>query len=99
MGWRDNKYYYRSSRVNGRVKNSYAGSGSSALIMAQQDAHERQRQQVQRRAQRELQKRERALDAKIDELGETLNALVTTLYLASGYHTHKREWRKARKNG
>lgn len=98
VSWKCGKYYHRSKRIGGRVTSEYVGSGHSALIMAQLDEHERQQKQVQRRAQKELQKRDAAIDAKLDELGEGLQQILAALYLVSGYHTHKRQWRKARKN-
>ena len=97
MGWRDNQYYYRSSRVNGQVKTEYVGAGYQAELLARLDEHERHQAKLRRRALAELKKREAALDKSLDEVGDLANSLVTALLLVTGHHTHKRQWRKARK--
>mgnify|MGYP006921348498 CR=1 FL=1 len=96
MGWRDNQYYYRSSRVNGQVKTSYVGTGHTALLMSQLDEHEREQAKLRRRAWKEIQRRESAIDAQIDELGDHIKALVDAHLIISGMHQHKREWRRKR---
>lgn len=96
MGWKNGKYYHRSKRIGDRVTSEYVGSGHSAWLMSQLDEQERQRAKTRRRAQQELEKREAAIDKRIDAIGDALQAMLAALMLASGYHTHKRQWRKVR---
>ncbi|HLM77654.1 MAG TPA: hypothetical protein VK361_04580 [Rubrobacteraceae bacterium] len=89
-------YYYRSVREGEKVRKVYVGSGELARI-----AHERE---IMNRALRELERREsakelerlEALAAPVVELSEAAEILGRAHLIASGYHTHKGEWRRGR---
>lgn len=99
MGWETRgkqRVYYRKRRIGDSVRSEYVGAGYSAELMAQLDAHERQQAEVCRRAFEEIQRREDAIDRQIDSIGEQLQQLVDATLLVSGYHQHRRQWRKQR---
>jgi len=91
-----NLYYYRSVRAGEKVRKVYEGSGELATI-----AHERE---IMNRAVREHERRESAkglerletLMAPVEELCEAAEILLRAHLIASGYHRHKGEWRRAR---
>jgi hypothetical protein len=90
------KYYYRNRRIGKQVISEYIGTGHTALLMSQLDEHEREQAKLRRRAWKEIQRREAAIDAQIDELGDHIKALVDAHLIISGMHQHKREWRRKR---
>lgn len=100
MAWetreRGGRYYYRKEREGGRVRSVYVGAGlfgQSAALLAEM---ERKNRELERAAfRREIEKQE-AVDACIDEIGELLEQLMTAALIASGYHQHKRQWRRRR---
>jgi hypothetical protein len=90
-------YYYRSHRVNGRVKKEYIGTGPLAELAAEVDAQERrQREEKAREWQAEREHLE-ALEGLTEELCEAAELLTRAALLAAGYRQHHRgEWRKQR---
>ncbi len=100
MGWerrRDRLYYYRSTKVGGRVVKEYAGAGLVGELAADLDAEQRVERQA--RADRERAERGRleAIEAPLVELCGLADALAKAALLAAGYHRHHRgEWRRRR---
>jgi hypothetical protein len=96
MGW-ERGYYYRVSKVNGRVVRQYVGRGPVAELAARLDAQERGRRRRKALAQRREKSDLDALDADLKALTETADLLACAALLAAGFHQHKRgEWRKRR---
>jgi hypothetical protein len=96
MGW-ERGYYYRVSKVNGRVVREYVGRGRVAELAAQLDALERQKRQLQALDLRRQKDELAALDAEVKALEQTTDLLARAALLAAGFHQHKRgEWRKRR---
>ncbi len=100
MSWqsRGNKmYFYKSLRLNGRVRCWYFGSGPAAELAATEDQiHRLERQEARERLQA-AQARQQAVDAALDRLCEVTALLARAALLAAGYHQHARgEWRKRR---
>jgi hypothetical protein len=96
MGWETRNgasYYYQKRREGGRVVSRYVGSGAHANFVAMMDAQEQAEQVLEDAAIRAERARHEAMDARLDELGEMVEALTTAALLAAGYHTHKRQWR------
>jgi hypothetical protein len=89
-------YYYRKFWRNGTCQSEYIGGGPIAPLAARLDAIEREEREERRRALRKEQSEQAALDGQIDELGERVQQLVTAVLLATGHHTHNRQWRRAR---
>ena len=98
MGWRHTNgrsYYYRSVRVNGKVKSIYAGVGLAG-ISAEMDVEDRnfERQRNRERIER-LQAEFRPLFQTLDEFSRELDRLVRAMLLTAGFHQHHRsDWRR-----
>jgi len=89
-------YYYEKERRGDKVISRYVGGGlvvDLAEAYAQREADrkqaERERLEVTKRMMDEI-------DSGVDPLGEVVNLMVEAQLLASGYHRHKRQWRKRR---
>ena len=99
MGWetRNGKsYYYRKERAGNRVRSVYVGSGLIGQLSARTDEQEREEKDAERRAlRREIEKQD-AIDSRIDAVCELTEKLVTAALIASGFHQHKRQWRRKR---
>lgn len=99
MSWEkrgNNRYYYRRRKVDGRVVADYIGAGILAETLAELDENERlerQRAEAEWSAVVECDRRQAATLAEVDDL---VKSAVAAVLIASGYHTHKRQWRKAR---
>ena len=90
------QYYYRKRRAGNRVISTYAGTGYSATLMQALDEHERQASQQKRLAWQIVVNAENELDARLDEVTGLTMAYTGAVLLVSGYHQHKRQWRKQR---
>ncbi len=98
MGWdKNNRYYSRSRRVNGRVVREYIGGGKAGELVAQFDEMDRDRREEERMAERGEREEMAALDAPVIELVELTELVARAVLLAAGFHQHHRgEWRKKR---
>jgi hypothetical protein len=97
MGWHG-PYYYRSRRDGSRVVREYIGTGQVAERAALLDALARQRrldEAAERRTQRDLL---RALEEPVEQLNALTDLVARAALLATGYHQHKRQWRKRREH-
>lgn len=100
MGWEtrgNGSYYYRKVRDGSRVRSEYVGAGLVAEAMAEiddigrfSDAHERATWAATVQA-------ERRRAAFVAEAEEVARALTTAVLIATGYHTHRRQWRRERR--
>jgi hypothetical protein len=90
------EYYYKKRRVGGAVVSEYIGAGLLGELTKRADKQARQKAEVQRQAWQEVNRREEAIDRQIDEVGAQVQALVDAALLVSGYHQHRRQWRKQR---
>src|SRR5262245_37811952 len=94
----DRRYYYRSSRVNGRPTKVYVGTGEAAAEAAAE---------VERRkAERAERQRARAAEADaygqstapLDELCRFTDVLLRVSLVLAGFRRHDRgEWRRRRR--
>ena len=89
-------YYYRSVRDGERVRKEYVGSGELARIVSEGDALRRTGRKGERQRRRAEVERLEALAAPLVELEETTEVLARAVLVLSGYHRHKREWRRER---
>jgi hypothetical protein len=95
---RDGKlYFYRSVRLNGRVRCWYFGNGPAAELAAvEEQIHRLERLEAQVRGRAAL-ARQQAADAALDRLCEMASLLARAALLTAGYHQHDRgAWRKRR---
>ena len=93
---RNREYYYRKQRQGRKVISEYVGGGLLADYAEAKD-NIRRNQEEQRRAAWQAKKRaEEQLDAILGEVDAAIEPVVTALMLATGHHTHKRQWRKKR---
>ena len=95
MAWEErngHRYYYRKRREGDRVVSEYLGSG----LMVEQYAQACQEKEKSIKRERERRREMTATSAQVDDICKTLNNAVRAWLLASGYHQHKRQWRKRR---
>jgi hypothetical protein len=99
MGWEERgsgSYYYRKEREGARVKSVYVGTSRLARGLAMLDEMGRLEEEEKREAIRLARAEDAALDQTLDTLGEMARVLTTATLLAEGFHTHKRQWRRAK---
>src|SRR5918995_771445 len=89
-------YYYRSERVDGRVRKVYLGSGRLAELWAEADRTERRRREEDRERGRAELGHLKALAAPLRELDERVEVLARACLVAAGYRRRKGQWRLAR---
>jgi hypothetical protein len=99
MAWEkhgEKRYYYRSTRVNGRVVKVYCGPGTVGRLAAEVDT----RCQEERRAEHEARLAERirlqALAAMTVQFRDLCQVLADAVLLTAGFHRPNRQpWRKS----
>jgi hypothetical protein len=97
MGWERGRYYTRSRKANGRVVREYVGVGLIGELAAQLDALDRDRRELERRADRTARAELTAQDEPLNELNALAEGLARAALLIAGYRRHNRgEWRKKR---
>ena len=99
MGWErrgNNYYYYRKRRYGRTVISEYLGNREFVYAILRLEARDKERLQSQRK--KELQERD-AIESEVERVDSLIyvgrNLLHSSL-LASGYRTHKGQWRKRR---
>ena len=99
MAW-ERGYYYRVRKVNSRVVREYIGTGAVAELIAQKDALERERRQLEALEKRLEKEDLKALDDELKAVNERTDLAAHAALLAAGFHLHKRgEWRRRREQG
>jgi hypothetical protein len=99
MAWEDRNgrsYYYRKERRGGRVVSEYVGSGKTARLLATLDALQRIDKEEALELKRSRLAADAERDAALDDLREVCETLTRATLIAEGFHTHKRQWRRAR---
>jgi hypothetical protein len=89
-------YYYRSVRDGQNVCKVYVGAGEIARISHEGDILRRTEREAQREKQRAELERLEALVTPVEKLSEAAEILARAHLIASGCHTHKGEYRRAR---
>jgi hypothetical protein len=85
------KYYYRKIRIGKKVRSIYMGNSITGLTPEIED--------LEKRISKEKEKNNKLhacqeRDKKLDEMIHHVDLFVNSLFLLSGYHCHKGEWRK-----
>jgi hypothetical protein len=99
MGWEyrnGSRYYYRKERSGPRVRSVYVGRGEIAELSAELDDMEQVQKETRFRKERRERETFKSLDASIDSLVALTSTLTDAVLIASGFHQHRREWRKRR---
>jgi hypothetical protein len=92
-----NRYYYRATKVGGRVRKEYLGAGPVAELAALSDMRAREQAAAQQAAWRTEVAQLTALRAEIDAVEELASLSMAAVLLLGGYHRHDRgAWRKRR---
>lgn len=99
MGWEQRgnlKYYYRKKRVGNRVVSEYLGRGKHVEKILRLEENERQK--IRERNEQEALEidRIRVESERIESLFQSARTLTHSILIASGYHTHKGQWRRRR---
>jgi hypothetical protein len=100
MGWeqrRGRSYYYRKVREGGRVRSKYVGSGLVAQICAGDDGNKRRDRAAKHAADRATRQAEAAIDRQLASVESAIAAMTHATLFAAGYHKHKGQWRKRRR--
>ena len=99
MAYQRGGYYYRSRREGNRVVTEYLGRRSWVPALLRLETVEREQKAAERAAMRAEREAELEIDREIDNLGADARGLTSAVLLVSGYHTHKREWRRRQHGG
>ena len=91
------KYYYRKHRRNGTCHSEYIGIGEFARLIAQLDSIEREQKKLELLEFQESLQREDEIDTQLQELSGVIKSITGMCLIVSGYHQHKRQWRKWQK--
>jgi peptide subunit release factor 1 (eRF1) len=97
MAWEDrngNSYYYRKRREGQRVISAYIGNGFTGQIAEVLDMEDRVEAQQARDKAKEQRKHVKFMEEQISEIEKYTKAVTRAVILISGYHPHKRQWRK-----
>jgi hypothetical protein len=89
-------YYYSKKRSGRKVTSVYEGSGFAAQLEALEAQIEAE-EEAEKRRQFEAEKA--ALDdveTMVSDACRSSRSIMKALFLANGYHTHKRQWRRRR---
>lgn len=93
-----NLYYYQKRRDGNRVVSEYGGSGKVADFAERRAEIDRRHKQQEREQARAERMSLIEIDKTLDTFGSMVDTLMTAELLMSGYHQHKRQWRR-RRNG
>lgn len=100
MGWEQRgaySYYYRKERQGSRVRSTYVGRGEMAHMISKFEASSAEVEKLMR-AKRSIEADELdAVEATLDRAIELTQLFIQASLLASGFHTHHRQWRRKRK--
>jgi hypothetical protein len=91
------RYYYRVRRDGDRVVKEYIGGGEKGREAAAADQAARE---ARTREQRLWRRRKRYVDelgARLHDVEQAVDLLVTCQLLTGGWHKHHRQWRKDRR--
>lgn len=89
------RYYYRTRRVGQQVVSEYVGTGYVAELLSDADELDRRRRQLEAAEWRAAVEDERRQDKALAQVDDLVKSAVAAVLIANGYHTHKRQWRKA----
>ena len=99
MGWEQrgtNSYYYKKEREGSKVKSVYVGRGEIAEMVAQIQSSSAVIENFARKMKWPRAVEQEKTEASLDELDDRIRVIMQATLLVTGFHTHKRQWRKKR---
>jgi hypothetical protein len=99
MGWeyRGNRlYYYRKKREGKHVVSEYIGAGISGYLIAVLDDEERLERTYNQNQWKKQRNEMKKIENDLNQLQKNINGFVRAVFLTSGYHPHKGQWRRTR---
>jgi len=99
MGWEkrgNHSYYYRKEREGPRVKSVYVGRGEIANMVSNLQTTSTVLEKAIGMAYPSELDALKEQDATIEQYCRLVNVITEASFLALGFHTHKRQWRKRR---
>lgn len=99
MGWetrRGRLYYYRKERSGSRVRSVYVGGGETAMLISRLETIRRDEAETEREDRRRALTKLERQDAMIEAACRLIDAVTEAALIATGFHTHRRQWRKRR---
>jgi hypothetical protein len=99
MGWEqrgNNKYYYKKEREGSRVKSVYVGRGEIAHMVAQIQSSSGLIEKYARKMKSPEQLKWENAEAALEKASELIQLTTQAALLTTGFHTHKRQWRRMR---
>ena len=99
MGWqrrRHKQFYYRSQRVDGRVRTIYLGGGETAKQAAEKDAEARVQRAADKAELATLEAKLSSVDQLAAEVQHGVGLMTEATLLAIGYREHRGQWRRRR---
>jgi hypothetical protein len=99
MGWEqrgNNRYYYKKAREGSRVRSIYVGRGEIANMISQIQSSSAALERLARTNRSPQVVAQEKADAQVLRLTCLTRLITQASLLASGFHTHKRQWRKMR---
>src|SRR5215208_4406943 len=100
MGWEERRgrpYYYRSRRVGDRVRKVYVGGGVLGEIAALEDEDRCRQREEEAAYWKEKQECFQRDAAFLEEIMNAANTLLRAHLIDAGFHSHRGEWRRARR--
>ena len=91
-----NLYYYKKRREGDRVISEYVGGGLVASLAQKRAEIERHQKQLEREQLRVECMSVAEIDNAIDGFSRLVDSVMEAELLLSGYHKHKRQWRRRR---
>jgi hypothetical protein len=99
MAWEErngNYYYYLKERTGSCVRSVYVGKDETARLIDEFSSLRQCEEKQRREYERELRIFDERADRALDSHSELTEMLTVAALLASGHHTHKRQWRRKR---
>lgn len=99
MAWEDRNetvYYYRKRREGKHVISEYVGKGLIGQLAEEMDSEERYKKDLDQSEFRKQQWTIKIIDEQVSDVEKYTRAMTRAVMLVSGYHSHKRQWRKRR---
>jgi hypothetical protein len=99
MAWEDRngrKYYYRKRREGKRVISEYVGTGLAGEIAEIFDIESKHENNYKRAVFQGQKESAQVMAEQVRQIETFTRAMTRAMLLMSGYHAHKRQWRKYR---